>query len=245
MKSPLFYLLVLFLFITYPNLNSPAYGQHKPVKKARLTAYRKPVSAKKPAPDSRPTLTHSVSAASTVTTLAPPPAVSAVQTTSQPRQSLGLANLLPSGFAQHNKPGNGTNFLDRLSTLKQGDTVKYTRYGMGAVFYLNGGLMATLTRSTANNFGQLGIGAMMSKYPGQKPRYIAALGAGIRLNEQVRVGGQISVSWQKIAAYGLEEKNLTTPGLGLIGIYTPSQKLWLQAIANTNTGTSIGFTYFF
>jgi|GEM_PF-7072728 len=162
---------------------------------------------------------------------------------SNPATRFGFLNSFGLTVAPRTVGQTGTLF-NRLYTAVPGDMVYYTRYGMGAVLYLNGGLMATLTRSTGKDFAQIGAGAILGLTPGQKLRYVAALGAGIRLSGQVRVGGQISLTWQKIASYGTGEKTLTAPGVGLIGIYTPSKKVWVQATANTNTGTAIGLTCF-
>ena len=160
-----------------------------------------------------------------------------------PATRFGFLNSFGLTAAPRQASQTGTLF-DRLYAGGPGDTVHYTRYGMGAGLYLNGGLMATLTRSTGKDFAQIGAGAILGLVPGQKLRYVTAVGAGIRLSGQVRVGGQISLTWQKITAYGTGEKTLTAPGVGLIGIYTPSKKLWVQATANTNTGTAIGLTCF-
>jgi len=271
MKVPLFSLIVLILFSVAPGVQSTANGQNKPAahpKKSvstskkkpatKQTAQKKTVPAKRPAvvtraisvtatsPNTLTTTADSMVNDTTKTVVVSTSTASSATASSLPGQSRpGLLSLLNSGFtATRQSYQTGNNGLDRLFATGQGDTIKYTRYGIGAALYLQGGLMATLTRSTGKGFTQIGIGAKASNIPGASVQYMAALGAGIRLNQQIRIGGQISLTRQKINGFGIPEKNLTTPGVGIIGIYTLSQKIWLQATANTSTGSAIGFTYF-
>lgn len=258
MKNRLFSLLLLFLFCAAPGIMPTASGQHKTtpkkgIPKKNTVKKAHPVPAISPP---RPAVT-AVSATTTASltsigrdstnqTAPTTPASSMTLATTKattpatrPAQPFGLMSLL--------RPGSqptGADALGNLFATSSGDTLRGTRYGVGAVLYLKGGLMATITRKTGRSFGQLGFGALMSSVPGQKMQYVGAFGAGVRLNDLIRVGGQVSVTWSWIAAYGLTEQTLTTPGVGLIGIYTPSTKVWVQATANTNTGTAVGLTYF-